>query len=113
MDSESIINRIKEKLMQARLHKIILFGSHSIGSADSDSDIDLLVVTSDKFIPKNFKEKSELMLKIAKLIAEEKRQHPIDLLVYTLPMYQKFIEQDSAFSREIRTKGKTLYEAGH
>lgn len=28
----------------------------------------------------------------------------------TIPMYQKFIEQNSSFSRKITQKGKVLYE---
>jgi len=32
------------------------------------------------------------------------------LIVYSIPMYKKFIEQNSNFAREITTKGKILYE---
>ena len=34
----------------------------------------------------------------------------IDLLVYTLSMYKKFLEQDNEFAKDVRTKGKILYE---
>jgi len=36
---------------------------------------------------------------------------PIDLIVYTKPMYNKFNELGSLFSKEISQKGIVLYES--
>jgi len=51
MDKEihCIINEYKQKLeaMGVRVKKIILYGSHALGKAGEDSDIDLLVVSDD------------------------------------------------------------------
>jgi hypothetical protein len=38
---------------------------------------------------------------------------PIDLIVYSKPMYTKFNELCSLFSKEVSQKGIVLYEADH
>lgn len=110
MSNAGIIYQITEKLKKAHLVKIILFGSYAYGTPTDNSDIDILVVTSDNFMPKTYAEKSKLVLKINALIADEKSKIPIDLIIHTLPMHEKFIELNSIFSREILQKGKILYE---
>ena len=51
MDKEihCIINEYKQKLeaLGIRAKKIILYGSHAVGKAGEDSDIDLLIVSDD------------------------------------------------------------------
>jgi len=91
----------------------LLFGSYANGIPQEDSDIDLLVVTKDMYMPKTFQEKIELYLKVKRHISGTNKYVPIDLLVYTLPMYQKFKELDSSFSREIFSKGKIIYETNN
>jgi predicted nucleotidyltransferase len=110
MLNAGIIYQITEKLKKAHPDKIILFGSYAYGTPNENSDIDLLIVTSDNYIPKSYAEKSKLILKINALIAEEKSEMPIDLIIHTLPMHEKFIRLNSMFSREILQKGEILYE---
>lgn len=81
---------------------ILLFGSHAHGTLKEDSDIDLLVVTNDDRI--------KLQLSVSKHIFEIAIQVPVDLIVYTLPMYKRFIELNSSFAKEITTNGVILYE---
>ena len=57
MDLSTIIQLVKMPLLEHNVWKIILFGSHSKGTAEDDSDIDVLVVTKDEFIPTSFSEK--------------------------------------------------------
>ncbi|MBA7581899.1 hypothetical protein ES708_23812 [subsurface metagenome] len=102
--------QIIEKLKQVNPYKIILFGSHANGTAYKDSDIDILVVTSDNFMPKNYDEKMKINLEVSGLISEIKAKYPVDLIVHTLPMHKKFIALGSMFSKEINKKGKILYE---
>jgi uncharacterized protein len=102
--------QLVERLKQADPYKIILFGSYAAGTPDIGSDIDILVVTSDDFIPKNYDEKMQVNLKISHLISAIKAEHPIDLIVHTLPMYKKFIAYGSMFSKDILKNGKVLYE---
>ena len=92
---------------------IMLFGSYAWGTPHKDSDIDLLVVTNDDFMPENYDEKLKLSLKVKRQIYEINKQVAIDLIVYTKPMYQRFIELQSSFSREILSKGIILYESNY
>lgn len=90
MDIEELKLEIVQKLKPLNPKKIILFGSYAYGTPSKDSDIDLYVVTNDEFIPKNYKEKSEIHLKVTKA------------------MHEKFIEMDSMFSRKILKEGIPL-----
>ena len=99
-----------EKLKTTQPEKIILFGSYAYGEPADDSDLDILVVTGDDFIPSSFSEKSKIYLKISRSISEIKKEFPIDLIVHTKAMHQRFIETNSLFARELLSKGKVLYE---
>jgi hypothetical protein len=61
-------------------------------------------------MPKNFEEQIELQLTVSNHIFELAKQVPVDLIVYTIPVFKKFIEQNSNFALEITTKEKILYE---
>lgn len=104
------IQQLKESLKELNPYLIMLFGSYAWGTPHKDSDIDLLVVTNDDFMPENYDEKLTLSLKVKRQIFEINKQVAIDLIVYTRPMYQRFIELQSSFSREILSKGIILYE---
>jgi uncharacterized protein len=108
--SDKYIDQLKRRISELNPHLILLFGSHASGTSDEDSDIDLLVVTKDEFIPENFNERIDLQLKVSEHIFDIAKKVPLDLLVYTLPMYRKFLEQNNEFAKDVRTKGKILYE---
>lgn len=110
MTGLNFIPILVEKLKSTQPEKIILFGSYAYGSPNENSDLDILVVTSDDIIPSSFSEKSQIYLRISKSISEIKTKFPIDLIVHTKAMHQKFIELNSLFARELLTKGKVLYE---
>ncbi|MFH1319306.1 MAG: nucleotidyltransferase domain-containing protein [Bacteroidota bacterium] len=111
--NQHYISQIIEKLKPIDPYKVILFGSHAWGNPDKDSDIDLIVVTNDEYLPKSYKENINVYLKVSHLLSEFKKNISIDLIVYTQPMYKKFIELGSMFSKEILLKGKILYEANN
>jgi len=104
------IQKLKERLSELDPFLVLLFGSYANGTAHKDSDIDLLVVTNDEFTPKNYDERVDIQLPVSNHIFEIAKQVPIDLIVYTIPMYKRFIEQNSNFAQEITTNGKILYE---
>lgn len=104
------IEQIKQKICELDPYMILLFGSYAYGSPHKDSDIDLLVVTNDNYIPQSYEERINIQLNVSNTIFDLAKQVPIDLIVYTIPMYKKFIEQNSNFAHEITTKGKILYE---
>ena len=98
------------KLKTTDPEKIILFGSYAYGEPALDSDLDILVVTGDNFIPSSFSEKSKIYLNISQSISEIKKEFPVDLIVHTKAMHQRFIEINSLFAREILSKGMVLSE---
>jgi len=110
MQTNAYIDQITESLRELNPYLVLLFGSYAYGTPHEDSDIDLLVVTRDDFMPSSFDERSEIHLAISKKIRPIMQQIAVDLLVYTLPMYQKFIELNSSFAKEITQKGIVLYE---
>jgi uncharacterized protein len=107
------IQQLKEKLKELNPYRVFLFGSYAYGTPHIDSDIDLLVVTNDEFIPQTFQEKTNLYISVSEHILNISKQVSVDLIVYTLPMYKQFIETGSWFSKEILSKGIVIYETKH
>jgi len=106
--SDEIKNKIIETLKPLGLQELILFGSYAYGNATDESDIDLYVVTKDNFMPGSWREKNDIYLRIAREIRSIRSEVPIDLIVHTKKMNEKFIELDSCFSREIFQNGISL-----
>jgi len=110
-------NRLKRNIINAlkniRPYRIIVFGSYSSGEAAQGSDLDLYVVTPDDYMPRNFKEKLDIKCIVSRALDPLRNIFPIDLIVHTLPMYEKFKESDSSFSREVLENGMVVYEADH
>lgn len=106
LDSQK--REIVERLKPLRPKKIILFGSCAWGDPGNDSDIDLYVVTDDDFTPRNFSEKMEIKLKVSSRLLEFRKKHPLDLIVHTIPMHEKFLAFGSSLARQIMTNGVEL-----
>ena len=110
MLSNDLKKRVLEKLMTVDPAKVIIFGSHAYGTPNVDSDIDLLVVTNDEFMPTSFAAKMEVYLRVSEAIAEIEKEVPIDLIVHTKAMHAKFIALNSMFARKIISQGDVLHE---
>jgi len=108
MISRQIQDEIKRNLSPLKPQKVILFGSYAYGTPGSDSDIDLYIVTRDKFIPTNFEENLQVKKKVYQALSEFRRKYATDILVHTIPVHQKFVEMESSFSKEIIQKGIVL-----
>jgi len=108
IDIETVKSEIVKRLKPLNPDKVILFGSYAYGTPTEDSDIDLYVVTNDEFIPQSFREKSILTKTISRKIRDLRSEFPIDLIVHTRTMADKFKELDSSFSKELLTKGTLL-----
>jgi len=113
MDENNYIQQITDRLQGFNPYLIVLFGSYAYGNPDSSSDIDLLVVTGDDFVPENFSEHSKLYMKISRALRPIKEEVAIDLIVQTIPMYRKFLELNSSFAKEITSKGIVIYEGNN
>ena len=111
MEGRKYIPLIVDELLKASPERIILFGSYAYGIPNDDSDLDILVVTQDDFVPLTNKEKMQIHHKYNPLIKKFRKYIPIDLIVYTKTMFAKFQETGSQFSLEITQKGKILYVA--
>jgi len=105
VDIEELKREILERLRPLGPERVILFGSYAHGNPTEDSDIDLYVVTKDEFVPRSFREKAELRLKVSELLLDLRLKYPVDLIVHTKPMYQEFKEAGGFFSEEIFQRG--------
>ena len=110
---DALKREIIERLKPLQPEKIILFGSYAYGEPTKDSDIDLLVVTNDDFIPQNFTQSMDVKLKVAKILDVLRKRIALDIIVHTRPMHEKFKELRSMFAREILQKGIILYEESY
>lgn len=113
MTKNEIIAQVNLSLQHLNVSKVILFGSYSKGTQSDDSDIDLLVVTNDNFIFESFAQKMEVKIKIANALNSLRKFADIDLIVHTKPMYDRFIQLNSGFKKEILSSGSVIYEANN
>jgi predicted nucleotidyltransferase len=110
MDTQKIILEITDIFKQQGVERIILFGSHAYGNPSADSDIDLMIVVPLETSPSTHRKKMDLYLHYNQFIKTFRRIVPIDLIVYTKATYERFIELNSMFSKEITNRGIVLYE---
>jgi predicted nucleotidyltransferase len=82
--------------------KVILFGSYARGTAERDSDIDLLIVAS--FEGKSVDKSVQIRLKL-------RPAFPVDLLIRTPEKIRERLEMGDQFIKDILQGGKVLYEA--
>lgn len=86
-------------------HRIILFGSYAYGIPTEDSDVDVLVVMS---------EKPELGHRPALAIRERiPADFPVDIMVRAPAFIRDRLKEGDCFLEEITTKGKVMYEGLH
>ena len=107
------IQQLKESLSKLDPYLVLLFGSYAYGTPHKDSDLDVFVVLNDTSMPTTFKEKQALYMKVSAYTRPVAKQVPIDLMVFTIPMYEQFKIVNSGFSNEILKKGIVLYEGIH
>jgi predicted nucleotidyltransferase len=110
MNLEEIQQQLIDRLLPIEPYKIILFGSYAYGTPGEDSDIDLYVVTNDRFIPGSWREKSEIHLKVARRIQDVMRKYPVDLITHTRAMHDRFVELNGSFAAKVLHEGIVLYE---
>lgn len=103
MATSKDIQRISEQIRKEFApKKIILFGSHSWGTPDTDSDVDLLVVA--EFEGKPWRFAVEIRDRIKPTI-------PLDLMVRTPEQLRERLAKHDMLLTEIVTRGTVLYEA--
>ncbi len=98
---KEIQNFIEKIVNQFNPERIILFGSHALGNATADSDVDLLIVMDFKGRP--YQKAFEIRKNI-------KRSFPLDILVRRSVDIGSRVRKGDFFLKEIIEKGKVLYE---
>jgi predicted nucleotidyltransferase len=81
-------------------HRIILFGSHAGGTADDESDIDLIVV---------YETKKRFLDRLRELYSAWELDKGVDILAYT-PREFAELKEKRAFVQDAVATGKVLYE---
>ena len=107
----NILDNITESIKTLNPLKIILFGSLSRGDFSEESDLDLYVALNVDKMPVSYDEKLQYKILVRNKILDISKQIPIDLIVHTKPMYERFLNINSLFSKEVLLHGKTLYES--
>lgn len=83
--------------------KVVLFGSHAYGTANEESDVDMLVVLD---VPA-----SETRQKAVEIRRRIPRRGRIDLLVRSPAEISYRLAHNDWFLREITERGQVLYES--
>lgn len=108
MITRGIQKEIVARLSEKKPLKVILFGSRARGEFDEGSDVDLIVVLDKDGIPRTYREKTENFLEINRLLRDLNKRIAMDLVVMTRTQWERFVEMDSGFSREVQEKGLPL-----
>ena len=108
MIDQGLHKEIITRLSTKKPLKVILFGSRARGEFDEGSDVDLIVVLDKEGVPRTFKEKTENFLEVNRLLRSLNKRMAIDLVVMTRTQWERFVEMDSGFSREVQEKGLPL-----
>lgn len=87
------------------ISKIIIFGSHTRGTATEESDIDIVIVSKD-FKGKNIFERATLT-KEAEILTIKKFMVPLDIITLT----PEELESESSLISNYTKEGKILYAA--
>ena len=98
---DSIKDFVNDVINQFNPERVILFGSHALGDATIDSDVDVLVVMDFKSRP------HQQAFEIRRTI---KRSFPLDLLVRKPADIDRRLRLGDFFIKEIMREGKVLYE---
>ena len=96
-----IVRRIVAALQPER---IILFGSHAMGRADAESDVDLLVVMPE--------EVSGVRV-AADIVSRLRPTLPVELTVRSSRQIRERLALNDFFLKEVMATGKELYAAPH
>ncbi len=101
VSSDAIVQIARSLGKTARAKKVILFGSHALGKAQSDSDVDFLVIAESN-LPRHKRSRN--------LYASfHPYPFPMDILVYTPQEVEQQLKDPSSFVTQALAQGKELY----
>ena len=110
MAGNNYIDQLVEALKKADPYKIILFGSNVNGTANENSDIDMVVILDNNDVAKTYKERLMKKLYINRLVRNINYKIALDILVYSKEEYKIIKNYGNYFIDEIENTGKIIYE---
>jgi uncharacterized protein len=110
MKNNNYIDQLLEALKQADLYRVILFGSYAKGTADENSDIDMVVILDNNDVAKTYEERQNKKLYINRLVRNINYKIALDILVYSKEEYKIVKNYRNYFIDEIENTGKIIYE---
>ncbi|MGA2297821.1 MAG: nucleotidyltransferase domain-containing protein [FCB group bacterium] len=102
IDSNKITEIVNKIQSNFELESIILFGSYANGTANKDSDLDLLII-KETDLPSHHRSFEIYKLLIGSMI-------PMDILVYTKKEFEEEKNQKFSFLYSALKNSKVLYE---
>lgn len=99
---ENNLTALLDGLRRYQPQRIILFGSAARGEADSESDLDVLVIKETK---EPFVDRLETVAQLCPPGVHA------DILVYTPGELQRMIDEENPFIAQALNEGKVIYEA--
>jgi len=104
------VDQLLEALKQADPYRIILFGSYAKGTADENSDIDMVVILDNNDVAKTYEERLKKKLYINRLVRKINYKIALDILVYSKEEYKIVKNYGNYFIDEIENTGRIIYE---
>jgi len=104
------IDQLLEALKQADPYRVVLFGSYAKGTADENSDIDMVVILDSNDVAKTYEERLNKKLYINRLVRKINYKVALDILVYSKEEYRIIKNYGNYFIDEIENTGKIIYE---
>jgi predicted nucleotidyltransferase len=103
MVSQNILNEAVRRLVEkSHPEKIILFGSQARGTADSRSDVDLLIISPIK------EKRRKLMVEMIRALSE--LENAFDVIILTREEFELDRKIPGTIGRYASKEGKILYE---
>jgi len=94
---------VERLVVAARPTRVLLFGSHARGDADSHSDVDLMVV--ETVVPNRFEEMVRLRRTLDGMLL------PVDLLVVSEEEFAERSQVPGTVEHAAAREGRVLYDA--
>jgi predicted nucleotidyltransferase len=103
MVSQDILNEAARRIVE-KFHpeKIILFGSQARGTADSHSDVDILVISGIK------EKRRKLMVDMRRVLDE--LEYAFDIIILTREEFERDRKIPGTIGRYASREGKVIYE---
>src|SRR5690606_34298285 len=98
-ETDQIMFEARDSLRNAGVWKALLFGSRSRRGHRSDSDVDLVVILNRSEPFRSFAERSAALVDIRSRLSGLSCRYGLDLLLFTRPEWEAFIQRESSFSK--------------